>query len=164
MRDTGYAIRDAEWPEAFRRGLEHYWRGRYWDSHEAWEEVWRAAEEPVRSFMKALIQIDAALIHAGRQEWTGVRHLLERVLRYLGRCPDIVWGIRVPELKDQVRRFLQEVTDVQDGRRPRFRWSVKPRIRPVGLTPPRRERLRRAPTDGPPRQRRSGLVGDSGMR
>ncbi len=136
-------------PEAFYRGLRLYWQGMYWHAHEAWEDVWRSAEEPYRSWMQALIQIAAALIHADRAEWRGVRNLLLRVLRYLRRCPDEIWGVDVRDLERQVQRFLQEVESVRMQRRTRFHWSVKPRIHPGDIRTPRWERVRRSPFDVP---------------
>jgi predicted metal-dependent hydrolase len=142
----------ADYPPAFLEGLRLYWQGCYWHSHEAWEELWRQADEPERSFLKALIQIDAALIHAERGDWQGVSNLLRRVMGYLAKCPDKVLGVPVPPLRLQVATLRREVDALLQGRKRQFNWYLKPRITPEGIEPPRRERLRRSPEDRPMRE------------
>lgn len=137
------------YPPEFLDGLRLYWRGYYWHAHEAWEELWRKSSEPLRSFLKALIQIAAALIHSGRGDWRGVNNLLTRVQNYLARCPDKLLGIDVPMLRQQMAAFQAETMALLRGRKARFNWRVKPRIVPDGITPPKRERCRRAPHDLP---------------
>src|SRR5579862_2067620 len=50
----------------YLEGLRLYYCGQYWDSHEAWEELWHPAKGAVRHFLQGLIQLDAALIHTER--------------------------------------------------------------------------------------------------
>ncbi|MDH3592630.1 MAG: DUF309 domain-containing protein [Planctomycetota bacterium] len=59
--------------EAFRRGIDLYHAGYLWESHEAWEGVWKASTDPYeRAVLQALIQLAAALIkaHVGRLRGT----------------------------------------------------------------------------------------------
>lgn len=146
--------KQTNYPPEFLDGLRLYWRGCYWHSHEAWESLWRKVGEPERSFLKALIQLDAALIHAERGEWRGVRNLLLRVSRYLQACPGKVLGVALPELQRQVAALQREVDAILRGSKKRFNWALKPRIVPDGMVPPRRQRLHRAKADVPERQRR----------
>ncbi len=139
------------YPPEFLDGLRLYWRGSYWHSHEAWEDLWRVSDEPQRSFLQALVQIDAALIHSERGHWRGVRNLLTRALDNLSRCPDKVMGVAVPSLRRQVETFRAEVDALLHGRNRAFNWRVKPRLAPDGVPPPARERLRRAADDLPDR-------------
>lgn len=136
-------------PPAFLDGLRLYWRGFYWHSHEAWEGLWRESQDPERSFLQALIQIDAALIHTERGDWRGVRNVLRRAWNNLSRCPDQLWGVDVPLLMNQVEAFSAEVEAILHGDKRAFNWRRKPRLTPEGVTPPRRERLRRAKNDLP---------------
>lgn len=152
MAEEKHQTGSADYPPAFLEGLRLYWQGYYWHSHEAWEELWRQANEPERSFLKALIQIDAAFIHAERGDWRGVSNLLGRVMGYLAKCPDKVLGISVPSLRLQVTALQREVDALLRGVKGRFNWYLKPRLLPEGLKPPRRERLRRSPEDRPTRR------------
>ena len=143
----------SQFPPEFLDGLRLYWRGFYWHSHEAWEDLWRASKEPQRSFLQALIQIDAALIHTERGDWRGVRNLLNRVRNNLLRCPDKVLNVDVPLLKKQVEVFSAEVEAVLRGDKRAFNWRRKPRLAPDGVILPQRERLHRAKEDVPRRVR-----------
>lgn len=154
MAEKKHQTGSADYPPAFLEGLYLYWQGYYWRSHEAWEELWRRSQEPERSFLKALIQIDAALIHAERGDWHGVSNLLGRVMRYLQACPDKVLGVSLPSLRSQITAFQREVDTILRGAKRRFNWYLKPRVVPEGIEPPRRERLRRSLEDQPPRVRR----------
>jgi predicted nuclease with RNAse H fold len=140
-----------KFPHEFLDGLRLYWRGYYWHSHEHWEDLWRTSSEPQRSFLQALIQIDAALIHSERGDWNGVRNLLTRVLRYLSNCPDKMLGVDVPALRRQVEKFRAEADALLRQCKTTFNHRVKPRLAPDGLALPRRERLRRAADDLPER-------------
>lgn len=133
----------ANYPPAFLEGLRLYWQGRYWHSHKSREKLWRQSDEPERSFLKALIQIDAALIHAEQVNWEGVRNLLTRVMGYLKRCPKKVLGVSVPSIKLQITAFLREVTAILQGNKGRLNWYLKLRLVPEGLEQSHRERLRR---------------------
>lgn len=104
-------MRPLETPEGkrlFRKGLELYRRGHYWHAHEAWEDLWRASPEPDRTFLKALIQIAAAMIHTEKGHWRGVRELLERVDRFLAPLPDRMAELDLRDLRAQVRKALQK--------------------------------------------------------
>jgi predicted nuclease with RNAse H fold len=141
------------YPPKFVSGILLYRRGFYRHAHEAWEEVWREAKEPYRSFLKGLIQIAAALIQCDRGKWEGALNLIERVQRYLNRCPPKLWGIDVANLLEQVRTFREEVSKLAKGRKTQFNWKVKPRLTLEGATVSFKERLRLSKADLPERQK-----------
>ncbi|HVY47044.1 MAG TPA: DUF309 domain-containing protein [Minicystis sp.] len=41
-------------------GLAEFERGRFFEAHERWEDAWRSASEPVRTWIQGLIQLAAA--------------------------------------------------------------------------------------------------------
>ena len=41
------------------RGVDLFNRGEFWESHEAWEQIWLRHSEPSRVFLQALIQLTA---------------------------------------------------------------------------------------------------------
>jgi predicted metal-dependent hydrolase len=141
------------YPLKFVSGVLLYRRGFYWHAHEEWEEVWMQANEPYHSFLKGLIQTAAALIQCDRGKWKGALNLLERVQRYLSRCPPKIWGVDVANLLEQVRAFREEVSKLVEGRKTRFNWKVKPRLTLEGSTVTFKERLRRSKADLPERQK-----------
>jgi len=149
----GGIVMPLPYPLKFMEGVRLYRAGRYWQAHEAWEEVWRTASEPDKSFLKGLIQIAAALIQSDRGKWKGALNLLNRVQRYLRNCPPKLWGVDLAKLREQVDAFRQEVTELLSGRKSRFNWKVKPRLLPEGMRMPEREKLRRSKSDLPKRAR-----------
>jgi Uncharacterized conserved protein len=149
----GGIVMPLPYPPKFVSGVLLYRKGFYWHAHEAWEEVWREADEPYRSLLKGLIQTAAALIQCDRGKWKGALNLIERVQRYLNQCPPKLWGIDVANLLEQVRSFREEVSKLAAGRKNRFNWKVKPRLILEGATVPFKERLRRSKTDLPERQK-----------
>jgi predicted metal-dependent hydrolase len=112
----------------YLEGLRLYREGRYWDSHEEWEEIWREADATARLFLQALIQLDAALIHTRRGHWSGVANLLTRALAHLDACPDHFWDLDVAVLRAALHRYRDEILALKDGRRREFDWSLVPRL------------------------------------
>ncbi|CAA9287682.1 MAG: hypothetical protein AVDCRST_MAG93-3666 [uncultured Chloroflexia bacterium] len=50
--------------EHFGAGIQLFNEGHYWHAHEAWEDAWKAQEDPQsRLFYKGIIQTAAALVH-----------------------------------------------------------------------------------------------------
>ena len=57
---------------SLERGIELFNAGRYWDAHEAWEEVWMTDRRgPDAGFYKGLIQVAAGCLHYGRRNRRG---------------------------------------------------------------------------------------------
>jgi predicted metal-dependent hydrolase len=112
----------------YREGLRLYREGRYWDSHEEWEEIWREAAGPPRHLLQALIQLDAALIHTRRGHWGGVANLLARALAHLAHCPDRLWDLDIVALRASLDRYRDAVLALKEGRARDFDWSLTPRL------------------------------------
>lgn len=62
----------------FVHGLELFNRGEFYDAHEVWEDVWRAAPVTEKRFLQGLIQVAVALHHHSRGNLIGARSLLAR--------------------------------------------------------------------------------------
>lgn len=114
-------------------GLRLYYLGRYWDSHEAWEEVWRESEGPARHFFQGLIQLDAAIIHTQREHWNGVANLLARSLAHLEQCPDRFLGMDVARLRHQLWAYRQAILALREGREAAFDPSLRPDLPLEGI-------------------------------
>lgn len=76
-------------PEAhaafWRRGIELFNAGRWWEAHEALEAVWRRAPEAERGHWQGLIQAAAALLHHSRGNAHGVEAVGGAALDRLSR-------------------------------------------------------------------------------
>jgi hypothetical protein len=98
-----------------RRGVALFNGVRYWHAHEAWETLWRAAEEEDRDLYQGLIQVAAGLLHLQRRNARGARSKLREGLERLERYQPMYRGILVSELVDKCRRVL---ADLDDGHLP----------------------------------------------
>ena len=117
----------------YQAGLRLYYLGRYWDSHEEWEEIWRESEGAARHFYQGLIQVDAAIIHTLQGHWGGVANLLARSLGHLEQCPDHLLGVDVARLREQLRAYRQEIAALKEGRKERFDRSLLPDLAVDGI-------------------------------
>ena len=84
--------------ECFRQGLEEFNTQRFFEAHEAWEQVWLAAAEPEKRFLQGIIQIAAAFHHYQRGNRRGACSLLEAGLRRLRDLPSDQGGIALDRL------------------------------------------------------------------
>jgi len=84
--------------QAFRRGIEQFNTGRYFDAHETWEEIWLRSPEPQKTFLQGIIQIAAAFHHYSRGNTRGAHSLLQAGLARLARFPDAHHGIALGAL------------------------------------------------------------------
>lgn len=81
--------------EQLERGRDLFDGGRYFEAHEAWEEVWHRERGESRTALQGLIQIAAALHKAGLGQPRGCVRLLEAGLSKLNRS----------DLDPRLRRF-----------------------------------------------------------
>ena len=93
----------------FREGVALFNGVRYWHAHEAWETLWRAAEERDRDFYQGLIQVAAGLLHLQRRNLRGALNKLEEGTAKLRPYEPAHRGIFVNELIGQGTRLLGEL-------------------------------------------------------
>ena len=80
-------------PDAYRRGLQLFNRGEFFEAHEILEDVWRAAPLEERRFLQGLIQVAVALHHHSTGNVTGCRSVLARACRNLSSYPSKYGGL-----------------------------------------------------------------------
>jgi predicted metal-dependent hydrolase len=82
---------------------------RYWHSHEAWEELWRAAPDEDRDFYQGLILLAAGLLHVHRRNLRGARNKLAEGVAKLKPFQPSHHGILVNELIGRAERILADL-------------------------------------------------------
>jgi predicted metal-dependent hydrolase len=95
--------------ETFRRGVSLFNGVRYWHAHEAFEELWRAADDEDRDFYQGLIQIAAGLLHLQRRNARGARNKLGEGIEKLRAYMPTHRGIFVNELVGRAQQTLEEL-------------------------------------------------------
>ncbi len=117
------ALDAKEQHELLHKGVALFNGLRYWHAHEAWETLWRAADEDERDFYQGLIQVAAGLLHLQRRNVRGARNKLREGLARLRPYEPSHRGIFVNELLGQLERIEQ---DLQEGLVP---YLIPPVIR-----------------------------------
>lgn len=84
--------------QGFRLGLEEFNTERFFEAHEAWEEVWLASAGTEKRFLQGIIQIAAAFHHYQRGNSRGACSLLEAGLSRLRDLPADHGGIALDQL------------------------------------------------------------------
>jgi len=87
---------------SYARGIRLFNEGRFFDAHEALEDVWRAAPAERKRFLQGLIQVAVAFHHHSQGNMVGTASLLRRAARNLSAYPDEFGGIRVRTLVESI--------------------------------------------------------------
>lgn len=87
------------------RGAVLFNAGLFFESHEYWEGVWRAAPEPDRTFYHGLVQAAAGCYHLERGNLHGARTLLSKAAVKLGPYAPAHLGVDVASLLEALDRL-----------------------------------------------------------
>src|SRR5262245_41546484 len=95
-------------PDLFQDGIIFFNQGRYFEAHEAWEDMWRAARGPLRYFYQGLVQAAVGLHHLSRGNLNGAKAQLSKSLSKLSQYPAKFCGI-------DNRKLIGELEEVLDA-------------------------------------------------
>jgi len=95
--------------ELMERGIALFNAARYWHAHEAWETLWRAADEDDRDFYQGLILVAAGLLHLQRRNARGALNKLSEGLDKLSRYQPVHRGCFVNELVGKATLIRDEI-------------------------------------------------------
>ena len=76
-------------------GIALFNSGKFWEAHEAWEEIWMNHPEDGRFFIQGLIQLAAAYHQLGKKVYRGVVIHLKQAQERLKLFPSDFLGIEV---------------------------------------------------------------------
>lgn len=108
-----------DWAD-FERGVALFNCHEHWESHEAWEQVWRRHTEPSRIFFQGLIQLAAAYHQLRRGIYHGaVKHYNNAYFK-LKQFPGRFLGVDVDALKRRIEQGLAAVERLGPGRMDEF--------------------------------------------
>ncbi|MBK9142642.1 MAG: DUF309 domain-containing protein [Candidatus Melainabacteria bacterium] len=96
----------AELQDRFRKGIEEFNAGLFYDCHETLEEVWKSYQEPDRELIQGIIQIGVAYYHLGRENREGARKLISRGLPRVERFSPSHLGLELAGFVAGVRDDL----------------------------------------------------------
>src|SRR5579863_7337346 len=94
----------------YQLGIDLFNEGRFFECHEAWEEIWKRADGELKLFYQGLIQAAVAILHAQRGNLEGARSLYEKASAKLDKIPHEHMGLAIGELRVELRRFIETAT------------------------------------------------------
>jgi hypothetical protein len=95
--------------DLLHRGVALFNGFRYWHAHEAWETLWRAADEEDRDFYQGLILVAAGLLHLQRRNARGARNKLTEGLAKLKKYEPSYRDLLLTELIARCSLILEDV-------------------------------------------------------
>ena len=98
----------------YEQGIDLFNQGRFFECHEAWEEIWKRSDGELKLFYQGLIQAAVALLHAQRGNLEGARSLYQKASANLDSIPHEHMGLAVGELRVELCRFI-EIASRADG-------------------------------------------------
>ena len=112
----------------FEQGCHYFNEGKYFEAHEAWEEIWVEAYGPRKYFLQGLIQAAVSLHHATNQNWAGTRKLSASALDYLEKGRPEGSEIDIDLMKDRIIDFevaLQKILAGENAELPFYQLPRK---------------------------------------
>jgi uncharacterized protein len=97
-------------PNFFEQGIDLFNEGRFFECHEAWEEIWKRSDGEVKLFYQGLIQAAVAILHAQRGNLEGARSLYEKASAKLDPIPHEHLGLAIGQLRLELSRFIDAAT------------------------------------------------------
>lgn len=94
-------------PDFYEQGIDLFNEGRFFECHEAWEEVWKRSDGAEKLFYQGLIQAAVAILHAQRGNLEGARSLYEKASDKLDPIPSEHLGLAIGELRIELRCFIE---------------------------------------------------------
>jgi predicted metal-dependent hydrolase len=84
--------------DRFMRGVRLFNRGRFFEAHEVWEELWKPSTGETRQLYQGLIQAAASLHHAARGNRAGALAVWAKAKVRLELCPERYRGVSIAGL------------------------------------------------------------------
>lgn len=99
------------YPREYLLGIEYFNSQRYFEAHEAWEEVWLRSQGDAKVFYQMLIQAAVGLHHYERGNARGARGMHENVCDKLSRLPAAFMSLDLIDFSSQFKRFFSDLID-----------------------------------------------------
>ena len=120
-------------PIAFDRraqqGVELFNDREYWESHEAWEDVWREGNETERLFYQGLIQVAAGFVKVQKVWHAPAVSNLTKGLTKLEKVEEGEAPIELGAFVEEVRSVLRKLQGEGEAALRQGRWNWWPQIR-----------------------------------
>jgi predicted metal-dependent hydrolase len=92
--------------EFFEEGIDLFNEGKFFECHEAWEEVWKRSDGDAKIFYQGIIQAAVAILHTQRGNLTGAASMYAKASAKIDQLPAEHMGIALGELRDALKTFF----------------------------------------------------------
>jgi hypothetical protein len=99
------------YPKEYFEGIDLFNSGKYWHSHEAWEQVWKHAKGDNKLFYQGLIQVAASLVHYDKNNAKGAHLCINNALKKLENLPSPYMSLELKIFTKNLRGFLADVLE-----------------------------------------------------
>ncbi len=113
-------------PDSYEQGIDLFNQGRFFECHEAWEEIWKRSDGEAKLFYQGLIQAAVAILHVERGNLEGARSIYQKASAKLDSIPHEHMGLAVGELRVELSRFIEIACRADGGPLP-----APPRLRQI---------------------------------
>ena len=124
------ALSDLDWQD-FHEGIALFNEGKFWESHEAWEEVWKRHPENSRIFFQGLIQVAAGLHQLHRNIYHGADKHFRNALWKLRPFQPTFLGLDVSHLVSALEEGHAAVVRLGHKKLDEFDLKLIPKIKRV---------------------------------
>ena len=97
-------------PDLLQDGIFFFNSGRYYEAHEAWEDLWRITRGPLRLFYQGLVQAAVGMHHLSSGNRNGATAQLTKSLSKLNQYPDRFCQIENGKFVADLGKVLQSMT------------------------------------------------------
>lgn len=118
---------DQDW-EDFNDGIVLFNSGKFWESHEAWEEIWKRHSENSRFFFQGLIQVAAGLHQLRRNIYHGVEKHFRNALWKLEPFQPVFLEVDVKYLVKIIKEGQKELARLGEKELQAFSQRLIPQI------------------------------------
>lgn len=91
-------------------GINFFNAGRYFEAHEAWEDLWRESGGPLRLFYQGLVQAAVGMHHLSQGNLNGAQAQIAKSLEKLQQYPETFCRIDNSKLIADLQSTLAELT------------------------------------------------------
>lgn len=113
------------------QAVEEFNQGKFIESHESLEKLWKSEHRPIRRLYQGILQISVAFHHLRQLRYQPTVTLLERGSGYLEPFAPDCMGVDVSGLMTSSARCLAEVRKLGPDRLDEFDWSIAPKLCPA---------------------------------
>ncbi|HLY60069.1 MAG TPA: DUF309 domain-containing protein [Terriglobia bacterium] len=91
-------------------GIHLFNSQKFFEAHEALEEVWLKTEGKEKILLHGLIQVAAAFHHHSKSNSAGFRSLLEKGLSKLNQFGEVAHGVNLASLRQQIEPWREHLS------------------------------------------------------